>query len=94
MSDDDYTPSTDEVREWYGELGVVTKRNGDLDRTDVPATLAEFGRWLASVEAAAEQRGAEKERERIAREAEKAWQDGSWALTRGTADWIRAEKGA
>lgn len=35
-----------------------------------------------------------EERGRIAREAEKAWRDGSWALTRGTADWIRAREGA
>lgn len=50
------------------------------------ASDAAFDRWLESVRA--------EERERIAREAEKAWQGGSWALTRGTADWIRAQEGA
>ena len=65
MSDDDYTPSTDEVRDaWGGFLNY-----GGL--TDAPRFLATeegyaaFDRWLESVEAAAEQRGAEKERAQI-----------------------------
>ena len=60
---DDYTPSTDEVRAryWIVDGGV-----------SFPDEKEDFDRWLASVVTAAEKRGADKERERIARDIEEA----------------------
>lgn len=65
MVSDDYTPSTENVRLHYVKPVAVNEETAAV-------RAAEFGRWLASVEAAAEQRGAEKERERIARNIEEA----------------------
>ena len=69
---DDYTPSTDEVRAryWIVDGGV-----------SFPDEKEDFDRWLASVVTAAEKRGADKERERIARDIEEA---------RGKLDAVRA----
>lgn len=70
----DYTPSTDEVRNryWIVDGGISS-----------PEEKEDFNRWLASVEDAVEQRGAEKERERIARALERKMrnEDGSQLAT-------------
>ena len=57
MSTDD-TPTTEKVEARYAYVGNI---QGGAN----PSELKAFDRWLAGVEAAAEKRGAERERERI-----------------------------
>ena len=63
---DDYTPSTDDVRDRWS-LGHT--KNG------AHFTPEAFDRWIASVVTAAEKRGADKERERIERRINAALDD-------------------
>ena len=50
---DQYTPTTDLMRQWH----VLADHSGNKSTEEYEA---EFDRWLATVEAAAEQRGAER----------------------------------
>ena len=72
---DDYTPSVDQVRETFAD--AIWDQYGDIPWSH----WAEgYDRMIKSVEAAAEQRGAEKERERIARNIQAA-ADAAWTGT-------------
>ena len=51
MTDQQYTPTTDLMRQWH----VLADHSGNKSTEEYEA---EFDRWLATVEAAAEQRGA------------------------------------
>src|SRR5699024_11431697 len=83
MPDQPYKPSTEVIREAYiGEPPYALYRY----------TEEEFDHWLSTVEAAAEQRGAE----RALREAAKEWRWSAWAdaprnpiaAANYTGDWI------
>ena len=60
MTDQPYTPTETTVRYWY----IYARRaSAEFNLEQVPDTSeawAEFDRWLAAIEAAAEQRGAEE----------------------------------
>src|SRR5699024_999129 len=68
MTDKPHTPTTQEVRDAACHPRPSWSDQQSIDR-------AEFDRWLATVEAAAEQRGAE----RALREAAKDWRWSAWA---------------
>ena len=85
MTDKPHTPTTQEVRDAACHPRPSWSDQQSIDR-------AEFDRWLATVEAAAEQRGAE----RALREAAKDWRWSAWAdaprnpiaAANYTGDWI------
>ena len=86
-----YTPTTEQI-----ELLVLGQLKQSAEKrewpVDVEADRADFRRWLATIEAAAEQRGAA----RALREAAKDWRWSAWAdaprnpiaAANYTGDWI------
>ena len=72
MTDQQYTPTTDLMRQWH----VLADHSGNKSTEEYEA---EFDRWLSTVEAAAEQRGAARGKIEGLREAATIIRDSKFA---------------